>query len=211
MKNLIKTIRQNPAMMAKVSLAINLIYSAYNISLGIANNSWWFKTFGTYYLILSVMRFGLVLMWNNKNKNLKSQLFMMQFSGVLFILLVIVLLGTIILAFYQDNAKGYDTITMIAIATFSFTKIILAIINWSKSFRIDSPVIVTIRNISFADGAVSILNMQRAMLVSFPGMAQNEIDIFNICTGCGVCILVLTLGIRLIRKKGFYIGKIKNS
>lgn len=89
---------------------------------------------------------------------------------------------------------------MITIATYSFGKISTALINLCKNKKYDYPVIATIRNISFADAAVSIFSLQRSMLVSFGNKSYFEVQIFNILTGIGVCLIVMILGINLIRK-----------
>lgn len=72
-----------------------------------------------------------------------------------------------------------------------------------------SPVIKTLRNISLSDACVSIYSMQRSMLVSFPGMEEGEIQLFNIFTGTAVWIVVLLLGINLIGGKHINMAKSK--
>ena len=69
---------------------------------------------------------------------------------------------------------------MITIAVYAFTKITIAIINFVKARKSNSATVKVLRNIALADAAVSIFSLQRSMLVSFPGMKQNEILIFNI-------------------------------
>ena len=98
----------------------------------------------------------------------------------------------------KDRGTAFHTIVMIAIATYTFAKITIAIIGMEKAKRSASPVLKTLRNISLADACVSIYTMQRSMLVSFPGMEAAEILILNIFTGTAVWIVVLLLGINLI-------------
>ena len=98
---------------------------------------------------------------------------------------------------------------MIAIATYTFSKITVAIIGTAKAKHCISPVTMTLRNISLADAFVSIYSMQRSMLVSFPGMKPEEIQLFNILTGTAVWIIVLFLGINLIGGKRVNMAKSK--
>ena len=90
---------------------------------------------------------------------------------------------------------------MVTIATYTFTKITIAIIGMVKVKRSASSVLKALRNISLADACVSIYTMQRSMLVSFPGMEASEILLLNIFTGTAVWIVVLILGINLIGGK----------
>ena len=80
---------------------------------------------------------------------------------------------------------------MIAIATYSFTKITLAIINLVKARKSTSAKLVTLRNISLASAFVSIFTLQRSMLVSFGNMSEINICIFNGVVGAAVCIPLL--------------------
>ncbi len=194
---------------AILSLGFNLAYGIYNGIIGFSSYSWWLITLCAYYIILGVTRFG-VLIFNTKNKKeVSSNKFIMRFTGFLLIFLSVVLAGTAYLAVESERGIKYNEILMITIAAYSFTKITLAIINLIKARKNDSSVIKTLRYISFADALVSIFALQRSMLVSFGGMAENEIQILNICTGTAVYIGVFILGIILIRGKQN--GKIKNS
>ena len=92
-------------------------------------------------------------------------------------------------------ANKNNKIVMITIATYTFYKIIMAIINLVKTKKYKSFLLITIRNIALADAAVSIFSLQRSMLVSFEGMTSENIRIMNICTGIGVCLIVFTLGL----------------
>jgi hypothetical protein len=103
----------------------------------------------------------------------------------------------------------FHEIVMITIATYTFTKITLAIIGMAKAKHEASPALKTLRNISLADASVSIYTMQRSMLVSFPGMEAGEILLLNIFTGTAVWIIVLLLGINLIGGKRVHMAKSK--
>ena len=111
------------------------------------------------------------------------------------------IVGVNILSALKERGTVFHEIIMIAIATYTFTKITMAIIGMVKAKHTDSPVIKTLRNISLADACVSVYSMQRSMLVSFPGMEPAEIQLFNILTGTAVWIIVLFLGVNLIGGK----------
>lgn len=101
----------------------------------------------------------------------------------------------------KDRGTAFHEIIMITIATYTFTKITIAIIGMVTAKRSASPALKILRNISLADACVSIYTMQRSMLVSFPGVEAAEILLLNIFTGTAVWIIVLLLGINLIGGK----------
>lgn len=178
---------------ASISLIINIAYAFYNGVLGIMYASFWFLAMFAYYTLLSVMRFSAVLCeYKNKRHNEK---FVMKFIGVMLIIMSFVLSGSVYYSIAYDVANKNNKIVMITIATYTFYKVIMAIINLVKTKKYKSFLLITIRNIALADAAVSIFSLQRSMLVSFEGMTQENIRIMNICTGISVCLLVFLLGL----------------
>ena len=177
-----------------LSLVFNIAYCIYHIAYGAATTSWWFLTIGIYYAILSIVRYAIL-------RHKGSRRFLVRFTGVMLIALSFSLVGTVILAFVKDRGTAFPLIAMLAIATYTFTKITLATIKWIKIRKSNSAKMLALRNISFANALVSIYSLQRSMLVSFDGMTAMEIRIMNVATGSAVCILVLWLGINLLNRK----------
>lgn len=83
---------------------------------------------------------------------------------------------------------------MITIATY-----IVAIVKAIKQHKNPSPLLAVVRNIGYAEAAVSILTLQRSMLVSFGAMDKATIKLMNSLTGAAVCLFILSLGIVTIR------------
>ena len=176
------------------SLVFNIVYCVYHIAYGAATNSWWFLAIGIYYAILSIVRFAVIRHKGNRR-------LIVRFTGIMLIVLSLSLVGTVILAFIKDRGTVFPLIAMLAIATYTFTKITLATIKWIKARKSKSAKMLTLRNISFANALVSIYSLQRSMLVSFDGMTATEIRIMNVATGSAVCIVVFLLGVNLVRFK----------
>ena len=146
------------------------------------------------------MRFGIILSetrkYSEKNENRLS--FIRAFTGSMLIIMGIIMCGVVYISVINDVTKEHHEIFVITMATYAFTKISLAIVNFVKRKHISSPVLSLIRNIGLADAAVSLFSLQRAMLVSFPGMDEYEIMIMNACTGTTVWILVMLIGTGII-------------
>lgn len=115
-----------------------------------------------------------------------------------------------ILSALKERGTAFHEIVMITIATYTFTKITIAIVGTVKTKQSTSPVLKTLRNISLADACVLIYTMQRSMLVTFPGMKAAEIQLFNILTGTTVWIIILFLGMNLIGGKRIDMAKSKS-
>ena len=179
---------------ALASLSFNIAFATYHIVMGLLTSSWWLLTLGSYYLVLSIVRF-VVLRSKSKER------FIAKFTGWMLIILSIPLAGTVILSVVRDRGHELHMIVMIAMAAYAFTKITLATIKLIKARRSTSATLITLRNISFADAFVSIFALQRSMLVSFEGMTEVEIVIMNATLGSAVCVIVFLLGMNLLRSK----------
>ena len=179
---------------ALASLVFNMAFATYHLVMGLAASSWWLLTLGSYYLVLSIVRFVVL-------RSKSGERFIAKFTGWMLILLTIPLVGTVILSVVRDRGHELHMIVMIAMAAYAFTKITLATIKLIKARRSTSATLITLRNISFADAFVSIFALQRSMLVSFEGMRESEIVIMNVSLGSAVCVIVFLLGLNLVRNK----------
>ena len=179
---------------ALASLVFNMAFATYHLVMGLATSSWWLLTLGSYYLVLSVVRFAVL-------RSKLGERFIAKFTGWMLILLSIPLVGTVILSVVRDRGHERHMIVMIAMATYAFSKITLATIKLIKARRSTSATLITLRNISFADAFVSIFALQRSMLVSFEGMTEAKIVIMNASLGSAVCVIVFLLGLNLVRNR----------
>ena len=155
------------------SFAINVAYTVYNGVIGIMNQSAWFITMAVYYSLLGIMRYCAV---NTERKTSrmeeqklirKKQLSVIRTDGILLLLLNLALSGVVLLTIAQGRAKTHSEIMVIAIAAYTFYKITMAVINMVKVRKMESPILITIRNIGVADALVSLLTLQATMLASF--------------------------------------------
>lgn len=194
---------------ALCSLVINFGYGLYTGIVGITSHSWWFITLAAYYIVLSVIRFAILLSGRKAAENTVDGTFIKRFTGIMFLFLSIVLAGTAYLSVEIEQGVRYHEIVMITMALYAFTKITLAIINLAKVRKNPSPIRNTLRSISFAEALASIFSLQRSMLVSFGDLSAGEIRIFNILTGTGVYLLVFLMGLHLIGGKTIIMAESK--
>ena len=203
--------RYRVTLLATVSLFVNIAYAAYHGFLGITRQSVWFLAMWAYYMILGAVRFSAVLCEykNSAKPSLSMEYFVMRVSGALLLVLGVVLTGVIYISLSQNIAARHDTITMIAIATYTFTKITFAIIKAVKRRGPSSPLLTAIKNIGFAEVAASVFTLQRSMVASFGEMERGYI--LDILTGAGICLFVTMLGIMMMvhGKRGERNGKIE--
>ncbi|MBQ7907735.1 MAG: hypothetical protein IJ309_07175 [Clostridia bacterium] len=178
------------------SLILSILFAIGNLFLGFYTGSWWFVTLGAYYVVLSVLRFANLQI--KRQGEASENKFARKATGIMLMLLSLCLGGTVVLSVVTDRGMVLHEIVMISIATYAFTKITLSIIGLVRSRKLGSDTVTSLGFISFADSLASIFALQRSMLVSFDGMSESEIQLFNLLTGTGVSLGVLALGIILI-------------
>lgn len=189
--------------LAFVSLVSNITFSVYHLALGIVSYSWWLLTLGSYYLILSIVRFTVL-------RTKQADYFIGKFTGWMLIALTAPLIGTVVLSIVRDRGHKLHMIVMIAMAAYAFTKITLATVSFIKSRQSTSATLIALRNISFANAFVSIFALQRSMLVSFEGMNESEIVMMNAILGSAVCVTVFLLGLNLLLPKKVLFHKLNS-
>lgn len=186
------------------SLAVNAVYAAANCALGVLQRSFWFITLGAYYLILSVLRFS-VIYWYHRTGRAESytaEPFLFRLTGVLLMLLAWVLAGSSYLSAKFDVATPHHKIVMIAMAAYTFTKIVMATVNAVNARRRTQPLLTILRNIGCADALAAMFSLQRSMLVSFGGMEPEGILRLNAATGGVVCAAVFCIGVYMTATAG---------
>ncbi len=160
-------------------------------------------TLCAYYCILTAARFAAIV-YAQKNASHA----VLTCCGVLLSILSFVLGITTYLCLSENIATQYGAIVMITIATYVAVKVTLAIMRSVRKRKRAFPVLLALRCISYAEVAVSVMNMQRSMLASFGNHFDMTSRALNIATGTAVWLFVLSLGIYLIRK-GKTNGKIQ--
>lgn len=181
---------------ARCGALVHVALSIYHLLLGTLTASWWLLTLGVYYLLLSIVRIVVLRTPHHPR-------FALRFTGITLIVLSLPLAGTVLLSVLHDRGHQYHIIIMIAMAAYAFAKITLATVNLVRVRRSRSALRLTLRNISFADAAVSIFALQRSMLATFEGMTGAEIRLMNALLGTAVCLLVPLLGVHLLKNKNF--------
>lgn len=77
----------------------NMAFATYHLVMGLATSSWWLLTLGSYYIVLSIVRFVVL-------RSKSGERFIAKFTGWMLILLTIPLVGTVILSVVRN--RGHE-------------------------------------------------------------------------------------------------------
>ena len=200
-------------------MGLNLIYAVFNGIIGVMNHSAWCGSLAAYYMLLCVMRFLSVsyarkvydrkFPWrkvhmdeSNSQRDedsLETRSWRVHRNcGIMLSVSSIALGGAVIMLVSGEGEKSYPGLMIYAVATYTFYKLGMAIRNMIKARKEKSLLLVTLRNISYADALVSILSLQTALFAAFGQDSEAIIPIFNVLTGAGVCLMIFVLGVYMV-------------
>lgn len=193
------------------SLIFSAIFGAFNGILSLIASSVWFLMLSIYYLALSVARLGIYYHKRNiKDKAREDSIRLYRNSGI-FLLIMNFAIGVAVLQIvFIEKRFNYPGLFIYAAATYAFTKIVLAIINISKTRGTENYTEMSLRSINLIDASVSILALQTALISEFSD-GTSDITIMNGITGAVVFLFTLAFGIFMIIKAHKEIKKIKRS
>ncbi len=191
-----------------VSFAISIAYGIFNGVLGILSLSIWYGALSAYYILLCLLRGGILL---HRVRDTRSEAApttvqlrrakSYRSCGILLLLLQMTLSVAIAQMIFHGRSFHYDMEWMVfAVAAYAFYKIITATVNFIKAQGQADLAVEAIRNINLADATVSILALQTALLGVYGTDDGALTSTFNTLTGSAVSLLTLSLGVFMIVK-----------
>ena len=193
------------------SFVISIAYGAYNITLSALNSSLWYGALAAYYILLAVMRGGVLVHHKKKRKAQKigksvenekiKQIKKYRNCGILLVIIIAAIALAVAEMIAEDKTFEHAGLLIYASATYTFYKITVAIVNIVKAKKQTDMTVQAIRNINMADALVSMLALQTSLLHAFSdenGKGVGFDKTLNGVTGLVVCVLVVALGIYMI-------------
>lgn len=176
---------------------LNLSYVTLIGVLAIITKSAWYISIAIYYLVLALMKGNIFYSKKKYDTDIKRAK-AYRYCGILFILMTVAFSGIIVLIYTSNMYFEYAGLMIYAVATFTFYKLTLAIINIFKARKQDDLYIQSIRNINLASALISIVVLQVAMFQAFS--PKHNTSFANGLTGGAMSIIILTLGVFMIIK-----------
>lgn len=187
---------------ASFSFFATLIFSVYNLYLGIAYKASWNLSISIYYLLLMIVRGDIFfnekkLYKSNLDENIKTAKHKIIYlkQGFMLFLIDLILIVPITIMTLGKKSINYSTIPAIATATYTTCKIVLAIINFTKVKNQSNLEIKMFRNINLKDSLVALLTLQYVLVMTFGNGIEGSSLILCSITSFIVWLLLLTISI----------------
>ena len=184
------------------SVLWNGAYAALQLGLAIYYRSAWFYSLAAYYATLAAMRCSLV--WHTlrytPGEQMQQELVRYRTCGWVFLLMNLALSGVMFYRIYENRFVQHYEITTIAMATYIFAMLTVAIVNVVRYRKYNSPVLSSAKAISLAAACVSMLTLESTMLASFNKgtLSQKTIRIFLALSGGAVSAFIVGMAVYMI-------------
>lgn len=178
----------------------NGAYGALQLGLGIYHRSAWFYTLGAYYGSLAIMRLSLVkhTLRHAPGEQMHQELKAYRRCGWTFLWMNLALSGMLVLRIHKNQVTAHHPVTTIAMATYTFTTLTLAVVNVIKYRKYNSPVMWAAKAISLASACVSLLSLEDTMLVTFGGEKITTRQLFLAASGGGISLGIVVMALAMI-------------
>ena len=184
------------------SLAWNALYGLFQLWLGFYHHTFWFYSLGAYYICLGVMRFFLARHTTRyaPGERMRDELTKYRACGIVFLLMNLALALIVFFMIYWNRTFEHHMITAIALAAYTFTSMTVAIINFVKYRKYNSPVFSAAKAISLAAALVSMLTLESTMLTTFSDGTMTAVEQKWMlgATGGAISVLIIATAVYMI-------------
>ncbi|MBQ4271976.1 MAG: hypothetical protein II718_09130 [Clostridiales bacterium] len=180
------------------SLLIDLLFIVINGFTAAILRSPWYLAMCLYYIMLTIMRFSLLLgtgmkaISRNKEKtDIKNYLMAHRMLIVMDIILGI----AIIFLVFHHIVRDFPGALIFFVAFYTIYKVTLSLINLSKAHKTNSLTTITLRKIGNVDALVSLLILESALMNRFGDRWSTYAFMTNLFCGLAVWAIILGMAV----------------
>lgn len=196
-------------LLSGLSIMVTVAFAVYNLYLGIKYIDAFAIGIFVYYILLIWVKSATIIVErvlskkDEENQNRIRTKNYKIFSVFVFVI-DFCLIAPIILMVTQPKEFKYGIIPAITVATYSVYKITLAIINYKRAKKSCNLSIILLRKINLIDALVSILTLQRTLIMVKGGMGK-EMQTLSFVSSIAIIILIISFSIvSYVKQKDIY-------
>ena len=191
-----------------ISLVFNFVYALFLFIVSKVYFSKWFFIMSVYYGLLSIAR--LFIFFQTKQNKLRKKILLMRICGYFLFLLNLVVSVLMFVLIYTTHNVEHHEITVITLATYTFSTLTFAIIGSVKHIKNNDHVYSCIKVISLISASVSLVTLTNTMLATL-GKEKLLLRSIILPILCGaVAIFIIVCAVLMIIKANFDLRNLKN-
>ncbi|MBQ4382527.1 MAG: hypothetical protein II794_07315 [Oscillospiraceae bacterium] len=180
-----------------LTLAVNVIYSAFKLIAAIYFSSNWQGAVGVYYAILSIIRF--TLLWSVRKTGIggdyESDLKKYRVVGLMLVMLTVALSAMAVLMIRDNKHVEYPGSLIFLASLWAFYNVSVVIVQLVRHRKNMTPISAASRAISFSAALVSLLSLQTSLLARFADQSTAFVRAMNIRTALIVILIILFISV----------------
>lgn len=192
-----------------VSIAFNLAYACFLWITGWIYHSKWFFVMSVYYGLLVIARIFIFVQIDPKER-LRSKLLTMRTCGYFLLLINLVVSTMIFILLYGGHSVKHHEITVITLATYTFSSLTVAIVNSIKYYKKNAHVYFCAKLIGLISASVSLITLTNTMLATFGEDTARLRSIVLPILSVAVSIFIIASATLMIRKANLDFRELKN-
>lgn len=190
-------------------LFFNALYAVFLFVVSRITQSKWFFVMSVYYGLLSVARIFVFVQFDGKGKK-STKIKTMLACGVFLLLINLTVSTMMFLLIVGGHYVRHHEITVITLATYTFSALTLAIINGAKHIPKNDHIYSCAKMISLVSASVSLVTLTNTMLSTF-GAENLELRGVVLPLLCGaVALFIIISAVMMIRKAILDLRTVKN-
>jgi hypothetical protein len=180
-----------------ISSIIGIAFTVYNGFLGIYYRSIWNGTICVYYILLATVR-GIIVSTQKGRYAGKDELerIVHYVTHCMVFVMNASLIVPIIAMIKGDRTYDWGLIPAIAIASYTFYRIVMAIIHYVKSRKNDNPLVSQLRTFNLIDSLVALLTLQNTMIIANEGEIAGGMKCLSIISSAIIWLLIVVVSVR---------------
>ena len=192
-----------------LSFVFNVAYSIFLLIVSQIYSSKWFFVMSIYYGLLSSARI-FILTQINPEKELRSKITTMRACGYFLLLINIVVSSMMFILIYGNTIIKHHEITVITLATYTFSSLSFAIISSLKQLKQNNHVYSCAKIISLTSASVSLATLTNTMLATFgeDNLLLRSIVLPILCGA--ITLFIIVSAFLMVYKATLDLRKLKN-
>lgn len=188
-------------------LAVNLLYAAIQLFLGIFYCSVWAGALAVYYALLAVMRANL-LKSMRQDGSTASQWRQYRRCGNILLSMTPIFASILILVVHKEGGARYPGVLIVVMAVYAVCAAVSAVSNTVRFRQYHQPAMSAAKMIRLIAALMSLLSLSTALVARLGdgGSAVLRQGIIGTASG-GVCVVVLTMAICMVAHSSRYTGR----
>ncbi|MGN0432653.1 MAG: hypothetical protein ACI4EQ_09905 [Lachnospiraceae bacterium] len=183
-----------------LSSLIGIAFTIYNGFLGFYYSSIWNCSICVYYILLAVVR-GIIVGYQRKTYDISNESGrnhgrkIFYLTHIIMFLMNVSLIVPIAVMIKGGRAYNLGMIPAITMATYTTYRIVMAIMHYSKSRKIDNALVKELRTTNLIDTLVAVLTLQNTMIIASAGEITEEMRILSIISSTVIWLSIVTLSV----------------